>query len=215
MSRRDPSGGVRQRPVLSPESGSSACSARVIPAMTSPWRPCCGTSARPTPRSPWTPCPGVGAAPVAVRPRCHPAVLVPAVRGSGIRRDRTLPQGTGEGSRRGPDRLMGTAARCCVRPGRRCPRGHSSHQALGFPYTLFVLSASGKLFRTKVAFVSVGANDIRQRATRSLSNWTARMAFYRSYRGQLLAGRDAAARHRHVRGPCLSRPRVRHAHPAL
>ena len=52
----------------------------------------------------------------------------------------------------------------------------------GFPYTLFVLSASGRLFRTKVAFISVGANDIRQRATRTLSNWTARLASYRSYR---------------------------------
>ena len=62
----------------------------------------------------------------------------------------------------------------------------------GFPYTLFVLSVSGKLFRTKVAFVSVGANDIRQRATRSLSNWTARIAFYRSYRDSY--SRDAMQR---------------------
>lgn len=62
----------------------------------------------------------------------------------------------------------------------------------GFPYTLFVLSASGKLFRTKVAFVSVGANDIRQRATRTLSNWTARLASYRSYRDSY--SRDAMQR---------------------
>lgn len=62
----------------------------------------------------------------------------------------------------------------------------------GFPYTLFVLSASGKLFRTRVAFVSVGANDIKQRATRFLSNWTARLAFYRSYRDSY--SRDAMQR---------------------
>jgi polysaccharide pyruvyl transferase WcaK-like protein len=62
----------------------------------------------------------------------------------------------------------------------------------GFPYTLFMLSVSGKLFRTKVAFVSVGANDIRQRATRSLSNWTARLACYRSYRDNY--SRDAMQR---------------------
>ena len=72
----------------------------------------------------------------------------------------------------------------------------------GFPYTLFVLSASGKLFRTKVAFVSVGANDIKQRATRSLSNWTARLAAYRSYRDSY--SRDAMRR----RGIDTSRDRV-------
>jgi polysaccharide pyruvyl transferase WcaK-like protein len=62
----------------------------------------------------------------------------------------------------------------------------------GFPYTLFVLSASGRLFRTRIALVSVGANDIKQRATRMLSNWTARMAFYRSYRDAY--SRDAMRR---------------------
>lgn len=50
------------------------------------------------------------------------------------------------------------------------------------PYALLLLSASGKLFRTKVAFVSVGAGSIHRRSTRWLSNWAARLAFYRSYR---------------------------------
>ena len=50
------------------------------------------------------------------------------------------------------------------------------------PYGLFLLSASGKLFRTKVAFVCVGAGVIHRRATRWLSTWAARWAFYRSYR---------------------------------
>ncbi len=87
---------------------------------------------------------------------------------------------------------MGAAARCRVRPGAGALEATLPTRPWGFPYTLFVLSASGKLFRTKVAFVSVGANDIRQRATRSLSNWTARMAFYRSYRDSY--SRDAMQR---------------------
>jgi polysaccharide pyruvyl transferase WcaK-like protein len=60
------------------------------------------------------------------------------------------------------------------------------------PYGLFLLSASGKLFGTKVVFVSVGAGLIHKRATRWLSNWAARLAFYRSYRDT--ASRDAMRR---------------------
>ena len=55
-------------------------------------------------------------------------------------------------------------------------------KAWGFPYALFVLTASGRLFGTKVALVSVGADVINKRATRWLSNATARLASYRSYR---------------------------------
>ena len=51
-----------------------------------------------------------------------------------------------------------------------------------FPYSMFLLCASGKLFRTKVALISVGADIIDKRATRWLSNLAARLAFYRSYR---------------------------------
>ncbi len=50
------------------------------------------------------------------------------------------------------------------------------------PYGLFLLSASGKLFGTKVAFVCVGAGVIHKRATRWLSTRAARWAYYRSYR---------------------------------
>ena len=50
------------------------------------------------------------------------------------------------------------------------------------PYGLFLLTASGRLFRTKVALVCVGAGPINKRATRTLSNWAARLAAYRSYR---------------------------------
>ncbi|MDX3225347.1 polysaccharide pyruvyl transferase family protein [Streptomyces sp. ME19-01-6] len=52
----------------------------------------------------------------------------------------------------------------------------------GFPYSLFLLSASGRLFRTRVALVSVGAAAIGNRPTRALVRWSARLAAYRSYR---------------------------------
>jgi len=52
----------------------------------------------------------------------------------------------------------------------------------GFPYAMFLLCASGKLFGTKVALVSVGASVISQRLTRRLFTTAARLAFYRSYR---------------------------------
>ena len=52
----------------------------------------------------------------------------------------------------------------------------------GVPYTMFQLSASGRLFGTKVALVGVGAGVIRQPTTRWLLVQAARLAFYRSYR---------------------------------
>ncbi|WP_432037873.1 polysaccharide pyruvyl transferase family protein [Streptomyces cucumeris] len=59
----------------------------------------------------------------------------------------------------------------------------------GFPYALFLLCASGRLFGTKVALVGVGAAAIRDRATRALVRRSARLAAYRSYRDAL--SRDA------------------------
>ena len=55
-------------------------------------------------------------------------------------------------------------------------------RAWGFPYALFLLATSGRLSGTKVALVSVGADLINKRPTRWLSNATARLASYRSYR---------------------------------
>ncbi|MFE0378440.1 polysaccharide pyruvyl transferase family protein, partial [Streptomyces inhibens] len=52
----------------------------------------------------------------------------------------------------------------------------------GFPYALFLLCASGRLLRTRVALVSVGAAEIGNRPTRALVRWSARLAAYRSYR---------------------------------
>lgn len=52
----------------------------------------------------------------------------------------------------------------------------------GFPYALFLLCASGRLTGTPVALVGVGAAPIRNRPTRALVRWSARLATYRSYR---------------------------------
>lgn len=55
-------------------------------------------------------------------------------------------------------------------------------RAWGFPFTLFIVTLSGKLFGTKVALVSVGAASIKKPVTRWLSNSTVRLCAYRSYR---------------------------------
>ncbi|MFE9095789.1 polysaccharide pyruvyl transferase family protein [Streptomyces sp. NPDC007264] len=52
----------------------------------------------------------------------------------------------------------------------------------GFPYSLFLLCATGRLSGTRVALVGVGAAAIGNRATRTLVRWSARLAAYRSYR---------------------------------
>ncbi|MEU6179750.1 polysaccharide pyruvyl transferase family protein [Streptomyces coeruleorubidus] len=52
----------------------------------------------------------------------------------------------------------------------------------GFPYSLFLLCATGRLYGTRVALVSVGAAAIGNRSTRALVRWSARLATYRSYR---------------------------------
>lgn len=59
----------------------------------------------------------------------------------------------------------------------------------GFPYSLYLLCASGKIFGTKVALVSVGANTDGQPLTRRLFTLAAKLAYYRSYRDVL--SRDA------------------------
>jgi polysaccharide pyruvyl transferase WcaK-like protein len=50
------------------------------------------------------------------------------------------------------------------------------------PYSMFLLSAFGRMFGTKVALVSVGADINEQRVMRWLVARTARLAHYRSYR---------------------------------
>jgi polysaccharide pyruvyl transferase WcaK-like protein len=50
------------------------------------------------------------------------------------------------------------------------------------PYAMFTLGLAGRLFRTKVALVSVGANAISKPVTRWLLDSAARLAHYRSYR---------------------------------
>jgi polysaccharide pyruvyl transferase WcaK-like protein len=55
-------------------------------------------------------------------------------------------------------------------------------RAWGYPGALFLAATSGRLFGTKVALVSVGADLINKRVTRWVSNGTARLVSYRSYR---------------------------------
>jgi len=52
----------------------------------------------------------------------------------------------------------------------------------GFPYALFLLCGSGRLFGTRIALLNVGAEVIDQRATRWLITSAASLAHYRSYR---------------------------------
>ena len=60
------------------------------------------------------------------------------------------------------------------------------------PYSMFLLCASGRLFGTKVALVSVGVDVIDQRIMRWQITMAARLAHYRSYRDIL--SRDAMRR---------------------
>jgi polysaccharide pyruvyl transferase WcaK-like protein len=60
------------------------------------------------------------------------------------------------------------------------------------PYSMFLLCASGRLFGTKIALVSVGADFIDQRVMRWLITMAARLAHYRSYRD--VFSRDAMRR---------------------
>jgi polysaccharide pyruvyl transferase WcaK-like protein len=62
----------------------------------------------------------------------------------------------------------------------------------GFPYALFLISASGRLMRTKVAMVSVGADIVHPGPTRWLLKNAARLAFFRSFRDAF--SRDAMRR---------------------
>lgn len=72
-------------------------------------------------------------------------------------------------------------------------------RALGTPYAMFLACASGRLFRTKVALVSVGANVTTQRLTRWLYTAASRLAFYCSYRDA--DSRDAMRPRRGGRAP--------------
>jgi polysaccharide pyruvyl transferase WcaK-like protein/SAM-dependent methyltransferase len=60
------------------------------------------------------------------------------------------------------------------------------------PYSMLLVCTFGRLFGTKVAFVSVGAAEVRQPLTRWLITTAARLAYYRSYRDT--SSRDAMRR---------------------
>ncbi len=53
-----------------------------------------------------------------------------------------------------------------------------------FPYYMLFLCTAGRLFRTKVALVDVGAGAVSQRAVRWAYDWVIRLSTYRSYRDE-------------------------------
>jgi polysaccharide pyruvyl transferase WcaK-like protein len=55
----------------------------------------------------------------------------------------------------------------------------------GFPYSLLLLSLSGKLLGTEVVLLSVGASVVENRMTRAVVLRAARLAGYRSFRDEL------------------------------
>lgn len=61
----------------------------------------------------------------------------------------------------------------------------------GWPYSLFLLSLTGKLLRTKVVLLAVGADTVAGRANRAFLVGAARLAHYRSYRDEV--SRDAVS----------------------
>jgi polysaccharide pyruvyl transferase WcaK-like protein len=69
------------------------------------------------------------------------------------------------------------------------------------PYELFLVCAFSRLFRTKVALVSVGANKNSKWLTRHLFTSSARFAFYRSYRDTQSRDAMRRGRLRSVRDP--------------
>jgi polysaccharide pyruvyl transferase WcaK-like protein len=71
-----------------------------------------------------------------------------------------------------------------------------------FPYAMFLLGVSSRLFETKFALVSVGASVTNQRLARWLFDAAARFASYRSYRDT--ASRDVMRR----RGLDTARDRI-------
>ncbi len=83
----------------------------------------------------------------------------------------------------------------------------------GVPYAMFVLCASGRLLRTRVALVCVGATVINQRATRWLVTAAARLASYRSYRDA--GSRDAMTKSGVDTSADLVYPDLVYATPAL
>ena len=117
-----------------------------------------------------------------LRHRCRAAVVVPEIRAAENRCPAAFLKVLGKGV--DTVRIASWVRRhdAVIVPGAGALETTLPMRAWGFPYALFLLATSGRLFGTKVALVSVGADLINKRATRWLSNSTARLASYRSYR---------------------------------
>ena len=75
-------------------------------------------------------------------------------------------------------------ARCGHRAWNGDTRGKPQIRPWQEPYSLFLLTLFGRLFRTKVAMVGVGASAIPLRSSRWLLTKTTRLAHYVSYRDE-------------------------------
>ena len=73
---------------------------------------------------------------------------------------------------------------CVIVPGMGIFDATLPVRAWGLPYGLFTVSLAGRLFGTKVGYVSVGADVVNKRLTRWLFCWAARLASYRSCRDE-------------------------------
>lgn len=135
-----------------------------------------------------------------VRSRCPDAVLDAMCSGPGVVRERyDLPAVELHRGLRGPTvwRVLaglvvdavrvGRWVRChdvVVVPGMGTLESTLQERAWQMPWTLLVLAASGRLWRTRVALVGVGAGAVPERAQRWMLVTTARLATYRSFRDE-------------------------------
>jgi hypothetical protein len=149
----------------------------------------------------------------AVRDPRHAAALVPRT-STGPRRGRARSSGKGLGKLVDVFRTAAWVRRhdVVIVPGMGVLEATLPLRPWGFPYSLFLLCATGRLFGTRRSRWSASApTRSRDRPTRALVRWSARLAAYRSYRDDIsrdamrAMGVDTSAR----RG--LPGPRVRPA----
>ena len=119
---------------------------------------------------------------------------IPAVRLHWYNPAQRRTSGTGASARKGLDAAIGTVADgfrtarwvrrhdVVIVPGMGVLEASLPLRAWHTPYSMFLLSAFGRVFGTKVALVSVGADINDQRVMRWLVAMAARLAHYRSYR---------------------------------
>ncbi len=176
--------------VTSPGWASSVCSAPGTSATTAHWWQSWTICARTVRRRRWTPC---AAAPRPSRPgtgyRPH------ACTGSAASTARPPARVTSRARAWGSSWTPSASRPGCagddlvIVPGTGILESTLPLRPWGMPYSLFLVCAAGRLLRTPVALVGVGASGTGSRPVRALTRWAAQLAAYRSYRDTL--SRDA------------------------